>query len=1005
MSAHRIEVAYKIPDMRAKVLRDELTGFGFNVQDVALVDVYTISANLSNEEMNACGELFANPVTQSFTVDVPNAPAPQEFNWVVEIGFLPGVTDNVGNTARECVEDLLGRKLGEGEGVYSSQQVFLKGTLSKKDVQNIADSQYNSLIQRAGIKSRAEFQRDNGMGVVVPKVHLQAHASVDVVDLNVGDEELVAIGKHGIRESPESEERRGPLALDLESMKVILDYFMHVEKRTPTDLELESLAQTWSEHCKHTIFAAELDEFKDGLYKELIKAATERVRREKCEKGSRDFCVSVFSDNSGAIVFDDDWLVTDKVETHNSPSALDPFGGSITGIVGVNRDAIGFGKGAKPIANRYGFCLADPKDTSPLYREKGRKNALLSPLRIMKGVVRGVNVGGNCSGIPTPQGFLYFDERYKGKPLVFVGTIGLIPRRINGEPGWEKKALPGDAIVMIGGRVGQDGIHGATFSSEALTSGSPATAVQIGDPITQKKLSDAVVKEARDLSLYHSITDNGAGGLSCSIAEMARECNGCTVELDKVPVKYPGMPPWKIWVSESQERMTLAVPEEKVKEFLRLMERRGVEATVIGEFTDSGRCVVKYAGKTVMDVDLEFLHNGVPKKHLISTYTPAVHEEPVLPHEGSSSDLTQSLLDMLARLNICSKEFVSTQFDHEVQGGSVLKPLAGPGRVNADATVVRPVLSSNKGVVLSHAVFPSYGDIDTYHMAACAIDAAIRNAVAVGGSLDALALLDNFCWCSSNEPERLGQLKRAVQACYDYAVAFGTPFISGKDSMFNDFKGFDAEGNAIKISVPPTLLISSLGIIADTSKCVSMDAKHAGDLVYVLGETRSELGGSEYYAYLGETQGGKYIGNGVPKVDAGKAVKLYRALEKAIEGSLVASACSVLLGGLGVALAKIAIAGELGMHLGLRGLPGLSGEQRRLDEVALYSESPSRFVVTIDPAKKEAFEKTMVGNAFKKIGCVTEEKRFVVLGFDGSKVVDVALLDLEESYKKTLRCY
>ena len=379
-------------------------------------------------------------------------------------------------------------------------------------------------------------------------------------------------------------------------------------------------------------------------------------------------------DNSGAIKFDDKYLITHKVETHNTPSALDPFGGSITGIVGVNRDTIGFGLGAKPVANFYGFCLADPKKDISLYKDSNLTQKMLSSRRIMDGVIEGVNSGGNCSGIPTPQGFLFFDERYRGKPLVFVGTVGLIPQKIKNKLSYIKKAKTGDYIVMIGGRVGKDGIHGATFSSEALHSGSPVTAVQIGDPITQKKLSDAIVKEARNMLLYNSITDNGAGGLSCSVAEMAKESGGCVVDLEKVPLKYSGLAPWEIWVSESQERMTLAVPLKNWKKFADLMEKRGVEATVIGEFTNSGKCVVRYNKKTIMDIDMQFLHNGLPKKILRTKYNPVQNREPIITQKN---DYTKDLLVMLERQNIASYEFITDQYDYLVQGELVFSPLEG----------------------------------------------------------------------------------------------------------------------------------------------------------------------------------------------------------------------------------------------------------------------------------------------------------------------------------------
>jgi len=736
-----------------------------------------------------------------------------------------------------------------------------------------------------------------------------------------------------------------------------------------------------------------MDDIKDGLYETFIKASTNKIRK---AKGKKDFCFSVFTDNSGVIEFDNKYLITDKVETHNSPSALDPFGGAITGIVGVNRDAIGVGLGAKPIVNRYGFCFANPEDKDSLYKGKDFTQKMLSARRIMDGVIEGVNVGGNCSGIPTPQGFVYFDEKYKGKPLVFVGTLGLLPKESLGRKAFEKEARPGDYVVMIGGRVGKDGIHGATFSSEAIDSGSPATAVQIGDPITQKKLSDAVVKEARDLGLYNSITDNGAGGLSCSVAEMAKESGGCYIQLDNVPLKYPGLKPWETWISESQERMTASVPKEKWGSFSDLMKRRGVEATIIGEFTDTGKCIVNYNGKEVMDVEMEFLHDGLPPRPMKTTFTKIKHENPEIP---ILEDLTDSFHSMLKRPNVTSFEFISQQYDHEVQGGSVIKPLQGRGRVNGDATIIKPVLDSNKGIVISQGINPSYSEIDTYNMAACAIDTAIRNSIAAGADLDHLALLDNFCWCSSNDPERLGQLKRAVKACYDYSIHYGTPFISGKDSMFNDFKGFDKDGKPVQISIPPTLLVSSLGIIDDVGETVSLDAKFDGDLVYLLGNTHDELGGSEYFSMIGEQQRGKkYIGNTVPAVFALRNKKLYRALSNCIDNGIIASSQSVNRGGLGVALAKTAMGGYLGMKVSLKNIPKASR-----DDFTLYSESQGRLVVTVNPKYEKMFEKIMGNNAYTKIGVVRKDNQFIVSGRDGKRVISTTIDDISKSYKSTFK--
>ncbi|OGK26146.1 phosphoribosylformylglycinamidine synthase [Candidatus Roizmanbacteria bacterium RIFCSPHIGHO2_02_FULL_39_9] len=982
----RIEITAKTFDTRAKVRETKLKklSVGKKINEVVLVDVYTIDKDFSKKDLHRIASILANPVSQSVSVGKPIYSG--TFSYAIEIGFLPGVVDNVAGTAQETIEDLLKRKFYLAERVYTSQITYLKGTLSRIDADTLARSLYNPVIQRVTIKSSREYKTDGGMGILIPKVSLHELKQVDFVDLNVPDEALVTIGKKGVKNKDGT--YRGPLALDLLYMKAIQSYFKK-QKRNPTDIELESIAQTWSEHCKHTIFADPIDEIKDGLFNTYIKKATEIIRKKKDKK---DFCVSVFTDNSGAIEFDEQYLITDKVETHNSPSALDPFGGSITGIVGVNRDSIGFGLGAKPIINRYGFCFADPHDTVPLYKGENFTQKMLEPKRIMLGVIEGVNSGGNCSGIPTPQGFMIFDKRYKGKPLVFVGTVGLIPKKINGKKSYVKKALPGDYIVMVGGRVGQDGIHGATFSSEAMDAGSPATAVQIGDPITQKKLSDAVVKEARNLNLYNSITDNGAGGLSCSVAEMAKEPNGCFVDLEKVPLKYPGLSPWQIWISESQERMTLAVPKNKWKKFEGLMKRRGVEAKIIGTFTKSGRCIVNYHDVTIMDIEMEFLHEGLPKRPMKTKYTQPTFSEPTI---VQPKNMTKIMLAMLERLNIASFEFISKQYDHEVQAGSVIKPLQGRGRVNGEVTVTRPVLSSNKGVVLSQGLHPSYSDIDPYHMAACSIDTSIRNAVAAGADPDRLALLDNFCWCSPQDPQKLGELKESVRACYDCAIDFATPFISGKDSMFNDFKGYDEKGNPIKVSIPPTLLISSIGVVDDVLKTVSIDLKFPGDLIYILGETNDELGGSEYYSQQ------EKIGSGVPKVNAKKNKKLYVDYYTCIVNELISSAISINRGGLGVALAKTAMSGMLGLDISVKNLPGKVAR----DDFALFSESQGRILVSINPVKKKEFEKAMQGNPFALIGKVRENSLFTIKGKRENGIVNTDVNTLEKAYKSTFKNY
>src|SRR3989344_32436 len=958
---------------------------------------YTIEHQFSNAEIKKAAAVLTNPILEEFSIDI--FPKIKNFTYAVEIGYLPGVTDNLARTSEETITDLLGKEKTQNLRIFSSRIFLIKKKINKKEAEQSALSLHNPLVERASIISREEIKKVKSLPSEIPSVALRPQKPVIKVPLEVNDAELEKIGKLGI--VGEEGERRGPLALNQNSMRAIKDYFAGLG-REPNDIELESLAQTWSEHCKHTIFANPIDanglQIKDGLYKTYIKEATNLIRK---KKGKADFCVSVFSDNAGGIVFDDDFLITHKVETHNSPSALDPFGGAITGIVGVNRDTIGFGLGAKPIANTYGFCFGEPEDKRILCRAL-KSQPLFPPRRIMEGVVHGINVGGNCSGIPTTTGFIKFDERYRGKPLVFAGTVGLIPRKINGKYSHIKKAEPGNYIVVLGGRVGLDGIHGATFSSVSMDSHSPSSAVQIGDPITQKKLSDCLVKEARGMDLYSSITDNGSGGLSCSFAEMAKESGAASVDLEKVPLKYPGLRPWEIWISESQERMTLAVPKKNWKRFEQLMASRGVEASVIGEFTNSGHCVVKWKSKVIMDLDMEFLHNGLPKKILEAEKVSSSFPSP-LGRDRSGGDMllsgkaTKSLENLLADKNVSGFAFISEQYDHEVQASSVLKPLSGAGRINTDAQVFRPVLNSNKAVVLSSASYPSYSDINTYHMAACALDTAVRNAVASGGKLSHLAILDNFCWSSSYDKTKLAELVDAVKACYDHAVGYGTPFISGKDSMFNNFEGYDEKGRGAAIAIPPTLLISAIGVVPDIYKTVTPEFKKSGDIIYLLGETRDELGASEYFKLLAKREGSNAIGKNVPMVDIKKNLQTYQALESAIEKELIASSISLNSGGLTIALAKASVGGMLGCNISIIEKNGSMASLFTID-ARLFSESQGRILVSVNPKNIPAFEKIVRNASCVKLGKVSNDGK-VIINYN-KKVVDTNVKKLHKIYHR-----
>jgi len=565
----RIEVGFKkgMRDALGESIRKRIVeDLHINVDSVRTVEVYTLDATLSKEQAKLLGEkLFADPVIQVFS----DKPLAEDFSWLIEVGFKPGVTDNVGTTAKKASEDILENTL---QGVHFSRQYLINGNLTKEEAERIAGGLLaNSMIERWVITGIMDWDKGKGVHLPLPTVRGKHKPSVSTLKLDVSDNELKEISRQRL------------LALNLSEMKAIRKYFNKADVRKereviglslPTDVEIEALAQTWSEHCKHKIFNSQITYADEkgtqrinSLFNTFIKRATKEI--------NKPWLVSVFTDNAGVIKFNDEHNLVMKVETHNTPSALDPYGGAITGIVGVNRDPLGTGMGARLIFNTDVFCFASP------FYNKELPPRLLHPKRIFEGVRRGVEHGGNKSGIPTVNGSIVFDERYLGKPLVYCGTGGIMPARLNGEPTHTKRIMPGDLVVMTGGRIGKDGIHGATFSSEELHEGSPVTAVQIGDPITQKKMTDFLLI-ARDRGLYRCITDNGAGGLSSSVGETARLAGGCEVDLKKAPLKYPGLNPWEILISESQERMTLAVDPAKAGAFLSLAKKMDVEATVLG---------------------------------------------------------------------------------------------------------------------------------------------------------------------------------------------------------------------------------------------------------------------------------------------------------------------------------------------------------------------------------------------------------------------------------------
>jgi phosphoribosylformylglycinamidine synthase len=779
--------------------------------------------------------------------------------------------------------------------------------------------------------------------------------------------------------------RKGQLSLNLPEMLSIQTYFREFG-RDPTDVELETVAQTWSEHCSHKTLKGKIDfdgRQIDNLLKETIFGATQEIRR---RLGPADWCVSVFEDNSGVVKFDDHFHVCFKVETHNHPSAIEPYGGANTGLGGVIRDPLGTGLGAKPICNTDVFCFAPP-DTPPESLPPG----VLHPRKVMKGVVAGVRDYGNRIGIPTVNGAVLFDERYLGNPLVFCGTIGMIP-----VDRAHKQAQPGDLIVAVGGRTGRDGIHGATFSSIELTSESEQVsggAVQIGNAITEKKLLD-VILQARDRGLYHAITDCGAGGFSSAVGEMGEKL-GASVDLDKAPLKYKGLSYTEIWISESQERMVLAVPPEHWPALQLLCAGEDVEATVIGTFEDTGKLRLRYQGQQVAELDMRFLHEGRPAI-VRKAIAPAPAPLP-LPEfngisrgegKGTGMGFTDTLLRILSCPNVCSKEWIIRQYDHEVQGGSVVKPLVGvcddgPG----DAAVIMPVLGSWTGLAVGCGINPRLSDLDPYWMAACAVDEAVRNVIAVGADPTRIALLDNFCWGNTERPEVLGSLVQAAEGCRDAALAYTMPFISGKDSLNNEFH---TAGRNIVIA--PTLLISALGIVRDVRRCVTMDLKEPGNVLFLVGATKNELGGSHFHLVS------KLVGGNVPRVDLSLAPRIFHALHAAIAGGLVRSCHDLNEGGLAVALSEMAFAGEIGADVSL-----LELQCNEPDEVMMFSESPTRFLVEVKPSDVAAFQAGLADLPAQHVGETVKEPRLRIAGANGEWIVWAKLADLKEAWQKPLR--
>ncbi|MDP7636454.1 MAG: phosphoribosylformylglycinamidine synthase subunit PurL, partial [Phycisphaerae bacterium] len=873
---------------------------------------------------------------------------------VIEVHLKAGVMDPVAASAEKAIEDM---------GIA---------------VAAVRTARRYELAGEVGDEHRGTITRKLLANPVIEDIHFRSYTppealertyDLEVVEVPIGDLDAAALEKLA---------KDGALFLNLTEMQAIQNHFRRAG-REPRDVELEMIAQTWSEHCVHKTFrsdvsvrnnAGEVVEKIPNLIKNTIFAATKEL--------AKPWCISVFEDNAGVIEFDDTHAVCFKVETHNHPSAIEPYGGAATGIGGVVRDPIGTGLGAAPVANTDVFCFARPD--MPL--EEVPKG-VLHPRRVMRGVVGGVRDYGNRMGIPTVNGAVYFDQKYLGNPLVYCGTVGLLPR-----DKCFKNLGGGDAIICVGGRTGRDGIHGATFSSGELTHVHETEfshAVQIGNAITEKKMLDTIM-QARDQGLYSAITDCGAAGLSSAVGEMAEHL-GAEVHLDRVPLKYAGLTYCEIWISEAQERMVLAVPQKNVERILKVFADEDVEATVIGHFGTGDKALrLFYRDRLVGELDMDFLHNGLPRPTKDAVYEKADRPSP---RPAARDRYDQTLLKILASPNVASKEWIIRQYDHEVQGGSVIKPLVGitqdaPG----DAAVLRPVLESPKALVISCGMNPKLGDLDPYQSALHAVDEALRNLVAVGGNLGHTALLDNFCWGNCNKPDRMGALVQSAKACYEAAMAYETPFISGKDSLNNEFQ---TEGGET-IAIPPTLLISAISVIDDASKCITADAKEVGNRLFVMGTTGECLGGSHYLLVEDQT-----TGNDVPPVDPVANRKVMAALQEAIAAGTVRACHDLSEGGLAVAVAEMAFGGGLGVALDTAAMPAAPGIG---EQALLLAEYAGRFLVEVADDKYDAFLRIVADLPVGEVGCVTDTRSIRIKGKSGV-LIDLPIAEAKAAWQKT----
>ena len=911
---HRLTIRSIEPDPRAAAIASAAEQLGTDLQrpeEVQIADIYFVEGDLDQEQRNRLHGFLVDPLLQKGSWNEPSTDG-------TEIAFLPGVTDNAAGTLlRAC--DRLGFDV---TGAATGRRVEFGNSVDP--------TRREGLIKRVVANPVIERWEH---GCIEPTFHPQAHATgtPEVVEIaGRSPEELVEIG------------RKRALALDPEELVVIQAYYAD-QGREPTDIELETLAQTWSEHCAHKTFRARITT-DDGEDRSSLIA----MLRETTEAIDAPFVKSAFVGNAGIIGFDDHTTLALKAETHNHPSAVEPFGGANTGVGGVIRDVLGIGH--RPIAITDVLCFGPPET-----RLEDVPDGALHPLRIREGVIAGVADYGNKIGLPTVAGAIVYDPGYTTNPLVFAGCIGVAT---DWQP--DRGPHPDDRVVLLGGRTGRDGIRGATFSSltmDATTGEVAGASVQIGDPIVEKLLIDVLVGAEH---LYSAITDCGAGGLSSAVGEMA-EGVGADVDLDLVPLKYAGLEPWEIWLSEAQERMVIAVPPKRMAELTERCRRHGVEMSDIGRFTGDGVLKVRSGDNEVLRMTTEFLHDGRPQREMVAQM-PRPRRGDYVSRE--QSDHRDALLRLLSHRNIASKSRTIHRYDHEILGSTVVRPLVGRlSDAPADGVVIADP-TETAGFAIGIGMNPWQGLHDPEAMAYGAVDEAMRNVVAVGADPDRVALLDNFSWGDPLRESTLGELVAAVDGCCAAAMAYRAPFVSGKDSLNNEYTGADGHRH----SVPPTLVITAVAHVPDADRCVTPMLAQPGNVLIQLGTTSREFAGSHFDLVFGEPAD---VGS-APAPDP-DAPSRYRHLHRAINDGLVRSCHDISEGGLAVTLAEMCIAGRLGAHI----------DDLPHDHVTagLFAESQSRLVVEVAEDDVARFTNVM-HEPVHVIGRVVEEQELRLPGVD-----------------------